>query len=539
MRYRTGIHQLQLIHMSAQACPQNGNNRGINNGHPGIMKKVKVTINNLTLLSPPITHYQLLVLLLLLLQPLLLLLVALVLVPTAVAVRVPSMKQRERTGEGNEKSSMRPVQSAEEHTRHALVCIACYYLIYLCELFSYLVQDMIIYTHFLSFLYETGTRPCERCIRLGIPQKCQSMERKKRKVTKKRWFNYQVKEDGRIAVENPQIASIKEEQQEERKNSISFVNQIFPPQSILPGMNATARTNTGASISNEMDGPITTTLQYCPYYQTPAPTSSSLEPTVTQAQQFTRQQQQQQQQQQFTQQQPRQRQFQFTDHSFDQQQAYYIPTGNTSNISGSSGNRMNFNASYPRGISGVMENSNLALQHSHLLSKPSAGQPHIFVMKTNNHQMDNTTATIDSKQSEMMTPQQSSHPYHQGNPMTLPSFNQLTGNPTYTAASQNRRASGITAVHQQQQPSFQSWTTGYQHQQVPRTDQWTSSFDTRQQQWHQQQQQQQPQQPLQPPFHNYEPYLGFMSSPSSSSTGGLNLEDQSELINQNQQKHRK
>jgi hypothetical protein len=398
---------------------------------------------------------------------------------------------------------------------------------------------MIIYTHFLSFLYETGTRPCERCIRLGIPQKCQSMERKKRKVTKKRWFNYQVKEDGRIAVENPQIASIKEEQQEERKNSISFVNQIFPPQSILPGMNATARTNTGASISNEMDGPITTTLQYCPYYQTPAPTSSSLEPTVTQAQQFTRQQQQQQQQQQFTQQQPRQRQFQFTDHSFDQQQAYYIPTGNTSNISGSSGNRMNFNASYPRGISGVMENSNLALQHSHLLSKPSAGQPHIFVMKTNNHQMDNTTATIDSKQSEMMTPQQSSHPYHQGNPMTLPSFNQLTGNPTYTAASQNRRASGITAVHQQQQPSFQSWTTGYQHQQVPRTDQWTSSFDTRQQQWHQQQQQQQPQQPLQPPFHNYEPYLGFMSSPSSSSTGGLNLEDQSELINQNQQKHRK
>lgn len=46
------------------------------------------------------------------------------------------------------------------------------------------------------------TRPCDRCVRLGIPERCQSTERKKRSVSKKQWINYGVKQGGRVIVQH-------------------------------------------------------------------------------------------------------------------------------------------------------------------------------------------------------------------------------------------------------------------------------------------------------------------------------------------------
>jgi hypothetical protein len=42
----------------------------------------------------------------------------------------------------------------------------------------------------------SGTKPCERCIKLGIGDTCKTLERKKRGKSSKRWYNYQIDQQG-------------------------------------------------------------------------------------------------------------------------------------------------------------------------------------------------------------------------------------------------------------------------------------------------------------------------------------------------------
>jgi hypothetical protein len=231
------------------------------------------------------------------------------------------------------------------------------------------------------------------------------MERKKRKVTKKRWFNYQVQEDGKIAVENQvqNTSQIKDESKRKNNMTMTFVNQ-FPQQQ-------------SPQIASPQQYQFSIKQQQ-PQQQQQQPQQLSQQQLLAQYQQ-----QQQQQQQQIS---AQQRAYQFDAAGLDPQQ-YRLTFVNQS-------------PQYPPPQYLSAQQQQQQQQSRNLINSNQGTYNFINLGAGSQNQMSNTTATIDSKQSEMILQPNAS--------MALPSFNQLT------RTQQQQQQSGIQQVRQQD-PSFQ------------------------------------------------------------------------------------
>jgi len=282
---------------------------------------------------------------------------------------------------------------------------------------------------------------------LGTPEKCQSMERKKRKVTKKRWFNYQVQENGKITLENT-----KQQQQQQRQKAMQ---SSFASSSVSNGSASSSVSNIvhGSSMNTTMNSSSGVSQSFSPpVYQTPSATTAHQQQyqqsrTIVTNQPHGVNYQNHQQQQQYhpsfsMQHQEQQQAPQFHQHH-PQPSPYMATTGSTSGLSqrttdihtqqqhlhyyhhpphqkqnNNSSNNQQFQQHQNKNIHGIMSTANTntstpsIMNQQHLGgstgSQMSGNSNHLLVPSTTHHQISHTTAAIDSKQPDMMIPRSAS-----------------------------------------------------------------------------------------------------------------------------------